>query len=230
MPPRDTLRKSRLRSASGRTNFHHGNLKEALIEATLRLVEEGGAEKVTVREAARRAGVSSGAPFRHFPDRTALMTAVAEQAMARFRAEIVRALSAVTTSDPLARFRALGHAYFRWLSNNPTHFRIISDRTLIDFEGSESLRRDNDEIRALMADLLEEAQRQHLIRPVDIAHTVLAARALSYGLGRMCVDGHFAQWDVPSKDVRRAWDAVFDLFLEGLASPRPLDTGQRSKG
>ncbi len=52
------------------------------------LAEEGGAEAVSVREAARRAGVSPGAPFRHFPSRDALMTAVAEEAQRRFRAEI----------------------------------------------------------------------------------------------------------------------------------------------
>src|SRR3979490_2876367 len=72
--------------------YHHGDLKRVLIDAALGLVEEGGAEAVSVREAARRAGVSPGAPFRHFPSRVALMTAVAEEAQRRFRAEIEVAL------------------------------------------------------------------------------------------------------------------------------------------
>ena len=63
------------------TTYHHGNLRQVLIDATLALIEEGGPEAVTVREAARRAGVSPGAPFRHFPTRTSLMTAVAEANM-----------------------------------------------------------------------------------------------------------------------------------------------------
>src|SRR5580698_5992700 len=88
--------------------YHHGDLRRVLIDAALDLVEQGGAESVSVREAARRAGVSPGAPFRHFPSRTALMTAVAEEAQRRFRAEIDAALAQAPAADPLARFRALG--------------------------------------------------------------------------------------------------------------------------
>src|SRR5579863_903664 len=58
--------------------YHHGDLRRVLIDAASQLAEEGGAEAVSVREAARRAGVSPGAPFRHFPSRDALMLAVAE--------------------------------------------------------------------------------------------------------------------------------------------------------
>jgi len=204
-------------AAKPRARFHHGNLREALIQATLELVEEGGIERITVREAARRAGVSSGAPFRHFPNKTALMTAVAEEAMHRFRAEIEVALKRAAAADPLTRFRALGDAYFRWITRNPTHFRIISDRTLVDFVGSESLRDDNAATRRVMEGLLGQAQRERLVRPGDIAIMALAARAIAYGLGRMWIDGHFAQWDVAPKQVRPLIDRIFDLFVSGLA-------------
>src|SRR5215472_3511292 len=157
MPPRPSVRR--------RAGYHHGHLKEELIAAALRMVKEQGAESVSVREVAKRAGVSSGAPFRHFPSRTALMTAVAEQAMSRFRAEIVRALDEVEGAAPIDRFRALGTAYMRWVVRNPAHFEVISNRALIDFEGSESLRRDNAEIRDLMEQLLtEQRQRAPLLR------------------------------------------------------------------
>ena len=72
---------------TARTSYRHGNLREALIEAAIQLVEEVGPENVSVREAAKRAGVSPGAPFRHFASKTALLTAVADQAMGLFRAE-----------------------------------------------------------------------------------------------------------------------------------------------
>src|SRR6202022_1928118 len=60
--------------------YHHGDLRRVLIEAALQLVADGGPDAVSVREAARRAGVSPGAPFRHFPSRDALISAVAEEA------------------------------------------------------------------------------------------------------------------------------------------------------
>jgi AcrR family transcriptional regulator len=209
-----------------RESYHHGRLREALIEATLHLLEEGGPERVTVREAAKRAGVSSGAPFRHFPTRTALLTAVAEQAMGRFRAEIDTALGQADPDDPLARFRAVGTAYLRWALHNPTHFRVISDRSLIDLEGSEVLLRDNLEIRTLMDELLAEAQRRGMLRPVDVTLVPVAARALVYGLARMHVDGHLAQWGVAPDEAERQLQAALDLVI-GSLSTRPPDAPGR---
>src|SRR5258708_23916338 len=91
------------RRAPAAKPYHHGDLRRVLIDAALQLVGEGGADAVSVREAARRAGVSPGAPFRHFPSRVALMNAVAEEAQRRFRAEIEAALSPAPASDPARR-------------------------------------------------------------------------------------------------------------------------------
>jgi len=203
-----------------RTTYHHGHLREALIASALKMVKEQGAESVSVREVAKRAGVSSGAPFRHFPSRTTLMTAVAEQAMRRFRGEIVRALEEVKSDEPLARFRALGTAYMRWVVRNPEHFQVISNRTLIDFDGSASLRRDNAEIRELMEQLLSE-QRQHApLLQDDLKVISFTARALAYGIARMYVDGHLPQWDIPADEAERAFNAAFDLFVESVVAQR----------
>jgi AcrR family transcriptional regulator len=198
-----------------RTGYHHGSLRDALIEATLSIIEEGGAEKVTVREAAKRAGVSSGAPFRHFPTKTALMTAVAEEAQRRLRIEIDRALNKTALDDPLARLRAIGTAYLRWAVRNPTHFQVVSTRNLIDYESSEFLRRDNDDIRALMDRLMDEAQRRSPLRSDDVTLIRLTGRALVYGLARMYVDGHFAQWGTGDKP-EHAMQKVLDLFIGAL--------------
>jgi AcrR family transcriptional regulator len=208
-----------------RQSYHHGRLREALIEATLQLLEEGGPERVTVREAAKRAGVSSGAPFRHFPTRTALLTAVAEEAMGRFRAEIDSALDQADPDDPLARFRAVGTAYLRWALHNPTHFRVISDRSLIDLEGSEVFRRHNLEIRGLMDELLADAQRRGMLRAVDVTLVPVAARALVYGLARMHIDGHLAQWDVAADASEQHLQGALDLVIDSLSTRAPAASG-----
>jgi len=210
--------KTRSRKAPRRrTSYHHGRLRQALIEEALRMVKESGAESVSVRDVAKRAGVSSGAPFRHFATRTALMTAVAEQAMGRFRDEIVRALAEVRSDDPLDRFRALGTAYMRWVVRNPEHFEVISNRALIDFDRSESLRRDNDEIRSLMEELLAEAHRRALLRSGDVKAISFAARALAYGLARMFIDGHLPQWGISEPEAVGAFKSAFDLFVNGVS-------------
>ena len=147
-----------------RAGYHHGNLREVLIEATLALVEEGGPEAVTVREAARRAGVSPGAPFRHFPTRTSLMTAVAEEATHRLHDAVFAAVSSSEADDPLAALRAMGRAYLRWAYANPTHFAVVSDRRLIDYDSSQSIVRENREMQALMVRLVIEARKRGLAR------------------------------------------------------------------
>ncbi len=110
-----------------------------------------------MREAARRAGVSPGAPFRHFESRDALMTAVAEEAQRRFRAEIDAALAEAPAGDPLARFRKLGLAYLRWAMRNPAHFEIISSGRYFDHDQAAELSRDNAELIGLTERLLAEA-------------------------------------------------------------------------
>jgi len=223
--------------APRRRRYHHGNLREALIQATLRLIEESGPERVTVREAATRIGVSSGAPFRHFPNRTALLTAVAEHLVARFRAEIVTALDQAADAEPLARFGALGTAYLRWASRNPTHFRVISDRSLVDLERSESLRRHHAEIRELMERLVAEAHQGGSLRTADVTLAPVVARALVYGLARMYVDGHLAEWEGEPHAAERQMEATLHLFAESLRAvvradthPDPSPTDRSSRG
>jgi AcrR family transcriptional regulator len=195
-----------------RTTYHHGRLREALLETAERMVDEAGAETVTVREAARRAGVSPGAPFRHFATRTALLTGVAERAMQRFHDEIARSQESAPPDDAPARLAALGRAYVRWALRHPERFRVISTRSQIDFDGSPTLRRDNDAVRALLQSIVVAGQERGQFREADPALVELTAKALSYGLARMVVDGHFPQWGVPQKDAERAVQRVLDLF------------------
>ncbi|RWC40367.1 MAG: TetR/AcrR family transcriptional regulator [Mesorhizobium sp.] len=201
-----------------RTGYHHGNLRDTLIDAAIQLVEEGGPDNVSVREAAKRAGVSPGAPFRHFQSKTALLTAVAEQAMNRLTEAVANALSEVDSADPIVAFEAIGQGYLEWAIANPTHFQIISSRTLIDFDGSDSLRGQNEAIRRKMIDLLTQAQHQgRLAANTDFDHLVLAARAFVYGLARMVVDGHFPHWH-PSEAPSLAVQKALHLFISRMTN------------
>jgi AcrR family transcriptional regulator len=222
-------RKTAAKTAAPRDTFHHGNLREALIEAAIALVEEGGPENVSLREAAKRTGVSSGAPFRHFPNRTTLMTAVAEEAMRRLRAGIDGALKKSTEQDPLLRFREMGYAYLNWAVGNPAYLRVISDRRLIEFDSSASLQADNVHLQEIMMGLLEQADAQGYLRSSDRNAVPLAARALSYGLARMYIDGHLPQWGVDQQGAVRAMRATLDQFVEGIGSDAWLKKNKRAR-
>ena len=188
-----------------------------LIDAALQLVGEGGPDAVSVREAARRAGVSPGAPFRHFPSRDALMQAVAEEAQRRFRAEIEEALSEAPAGDPLARFRSLGLAYVRWAIRNPTHFEILSSRRFFDHDKAAVISADNTELIELTERTLAEAFAQGQLRSASLKAVQIAGRALVYGFARMNIDGHFPRWGVAGPEAERTAEAIIDLFIEGIA-------------
>jgi AcrR family transcriptional regulator len=203
--------------------YHHGDLRRVLIDAALQLAEEGGVEAVSVREAARRAGVSPGAPFRHFESRDALMTAVAEEAQRRLRAEIGAALSKAPAGDPLSQFRSFGLAYLRWAMRNPAHFEIISSGRYFDHDAAAELSRDNAELIAMSGHMLEEAFARGMLRTSDLKQVQIAGRALVYGFARMNIDRHFPRWGVAETEIERMAEAVLDLFIEGIAkSPRPV--------
>lgn len=197
--------------------YHHGNLRQSLLEATVRLIETQGIDQVSVRAVAKIVGVSPGAPFRHFASRTALLTAVAEQAMDGLREHIDKALAAAADENPLMRYRALGIAFFSWALSNPVHLQVISTRAVIDFEGS-SLRARNDEIRAVMSGMMQDAQAAGLLRKGDPYRYAVAGRALGYGLVRMYIDGQFPSWGLENIDPLQEMIGIFDQFLASIAA------------
>jgi AcrR family transcriptional regulator len=205
------------RGAAAARPYHHGDLRRVLVDAAFELVGEGGAEAVSVREAARRAGVSPGAPFRHFASRDALLAAVAEEAQRRFRGEIERALAKAPADDPLQRFRCLGLAYLRWAIRNPTHFEVISSRRFFDHDKSATVSADNAEVIGLTERILRDAHASGQLGTSDLKQVLIGGRALVYGFARMAIDGHFPRWGVAPAEADRTAESILDLFISGIA-------------
>ncbi|UXA05100.1 TetR/AcrR family transcriptional regulator [Mycobacterium sp. SMC-2] len=109
--------------AKRRDSYHHGDLKRALTSAALSLVAEKGPKGFTLTEAARRAGVSAAAPYRHFADKAALLATVAEQGFRDLHAGLAAAAEA--TPDPKDRVVELGRAYVRWAVAHPDRYQVM---------------------------------------------------------------------------------------------------------
>jgi AcrR family transcriptional regulator len=107
-----------------RDSYHHGDLKRALTHAALSLVAERGPKGFTLTEAARRAGVSAAAPYRHFADKAHLLATVAEQGFLELHTALTTA-AADAASDPAARLISIGRAYVRWAVDHPDHYRVM---------------------------------------------------------------------------------------------------------
>ncbi|MEW1721010.1 TetR/AcrR family transcriptional regulator [Streptomyces sp. NPDC093109] len=107
-----------------RARYHHGDLRAAVIEASFELLAESGPADFSVARVARRLGVSTAAPYRHFPDRDHLMAAVATQAATELTEHLRQAADRAGT-DPAERFAAMAGAYVRYVGDRGAGFNII---------------------------------------------------------------------------------------------------------
>ncbi|MFC0599792.1 TetR/AcrR family transcriptional regulator [Streptomyces palmae] len=185
-----------------RARYHHGSLPEALTEVALELLDRHGAEKVTMREVARRAGVSPGAPFRHFPDRQALMMAVADRVLADFERWQLAAVGQAEGGG----LRALGLGFVRYAVRHPRRFELVRSRVFTATQPPE-LRRRLSGIEQGLTDVILADQEAGRVRPGDPALVGLAAQALVYGLSQMIVDGY-----LPAENAERLAEQVLDTI------------------
>src|SRR5260370_7967976 len=105
----------------GKKGYHHGALNSALVEASIALARDGGPDRVILREAARAAGVSHSAAYRHFADREALLAEVSRHARSELAAEMRRRVA--RAKGPRQRLRAIGTAYIDFALTEPGLFR-----------------------------------------------------------------------------------------------------------
>ncbi|WP_406094740.1 TetR/AcrR family transcriptional regulator [Kitasatospora purpeofusca] len=206
---------------AGRGSYHHGALPEALVGVAFELLDEVGQEQVTMREVARRAGVSAGAPFRHFADRRALLTAVADRVLADFeawqRAEVATATGAgeaAGAGDRRAVLRALGLGFVRYAVRHPHRFALVRSRVFAPAPQPE-LRERLSGIDRAYTEVIVADQAAGLLRPGDPELVGFAGQALVYGLAQMILDGY-----LPVEKAEEVAAQVLDTFGRGIANPR----------
>ncbi|MDO5632780.1 MAG: TetR/AcrR family transcriptional regulator [Paracoccus sp. (in: a-proteobacteria)] len=133
---------------AGRDSYHHGNLREALVQATAILIAEVGPQSFTLAEAARRAGVSAAAPYRHFTGRDDLLEEVARQGFEAFADRLHTAFDD-GKPNPLAAFLRTGQAYLDFARESPGHY-IAMFESGISITGNAALSRASDQARGVI--------------------------------------------------------------------------------
>jgi AcrR family transcriptional regulator len=119
-------------------SYHHGNLKEVLLEAARKLIEQYGPAGFSLTEAARLAGVSPAAPYRHFRDRDALLAELARNGFERFAARLDLAWNNGIPT-PLSAFENLGRAYLAFAREEPASYAVMFEAGL-GVSGDEQLK------------------------------------------------------------------------------------------
>jgi AcrR family transcriptional regulator len=164
-------------SKSTERTYHHGDLRGALIEAGLCHLESGGETDISLRQLAREVGVSATAVYRHFPDKKALLAALAESGIARL-GQAQHKASTEAGGGP-AGFAATGRAYVRFALANPALFRLTF--THGDHAGSPT--NSSDEPSRLLRSYSEQ------FGGGDAERLTLQAWAVAHGLAMLMLDG-----------------------------------------
>ena len=168
--------------------YHHGDLPRALLDAALHIVETQGTQALTLRAAARSAGVSQAAPYRHFTNKEAILAGVAEEGFRSLMATIRHATAA--GEGPLGRLRGVGIGYVTFATSHPSHFRVMFGREVADRRASPSLRRLATETLGLLIDAIADCQRAGLVRTEEpAADLALIAWSSVHGLSSLLVEG-----------------------------------------
>jgi len=110
--------------AKRKADYHHGRLRQTLIDTAVKTIARHGIDALSLRELAARAGVSPGAPYHHFSSRSELLASIAEEGFTRLEARMIAAREAAPKSAS-ARLEALGLAYVTFAASSPGYFRVM---------------------------------------------------------------------------------------------------------
>src|SRR5262245_35819730 len=197
-----------------RRGYHHGNLRQALIDAALDLIAEKGPAGFTFAEAARHAGVSPAAPYRHFRDRDALMADVARRGFERFEQQLVAAWDAGRPS-PLAAFDRLGKAYLAFARSEPAYFSAMFEAGLSMAEHSDLQQAGDSAFAVLRAACEAIVARMPAAKRPPAMMMALHIWSLSHGIASLFARGDAARRSLPMSP-EELLEAAALIYLEGL--------------
>lgn len=194
---------------------HHGDLRRALVLAGVEAVEEHGVASLTIRGLARRLAVSHAAPAHHFPDKLALLSAVASEGFRRFEAALRE--EAAGGAVPRERMRRIGRAYVRFALDHPALFRLMFGRDLADCSRAGP---ELQEASASAYAVLQETADASAGSPEAGRIHAFAGWALVHGAALLYLDGALRPALPAGPAGRAAFEALVDaLFTGGPAAP-----------
>lgn len=199
--------------------YHHGDLRRALLDAAERMVTREGAAKVSLRGIARAAGVSAAAPYHHFDGRESLLAGVAARGFSTLGEAMEQGAGAAVEEGPLARLQAAGAAYVAFACDHPGVYRLMFSGLLADRARFPDLKAEADRTFAVLTTLLVSdattgrAERLH--------HLALSAWSTVHGLASLVIEGLLDEEmdSLGAEELTREVTTVLGQGLKAYGSP-----------
>ena len=195
--------------------YHHGDLRAALLEAALAIIEDTGPRGLTIREVARRAGVSHAAPYRHFTDKDELILAVVEQGFDLMH-DTMMAAKAAAGPDPMDQFAASGMAYLDFAMRYPAYYRVMFSGDLLNSTGHESLQHTSSAAFSQLLEDLKMCQELGVLREGDPMLQAVAILSSVHGFATLANDNRIGYLVGEKYSIEQVRDFVMTAIFEGL--------------
>jgi AcrR family transcriptional regulator len=189
-------------------SYHHGNLRETLLEAGVALIGEAGPRGFTIREVARRAGVSHNAPYRHFRDKDELLEAIAGEGFERLTAAMKRRSAAGATAADRLRLCGCGYVDFamRW----PQHFLVMFDLPSPKLPGHDAA--GQNAFQTLLGFIIE-SQKEAVLPEGDPYPLALMAWSMVHGIAKLAISGNLPY---TSRQILHFTQVTSEALLSGM--------------
>ena len=198
-----------------KATYHHGDLRAALLAAALEIIEDTGPQGLTIREVARRAGVSHAAPYRHFTDKDELILAVVEQGFELMHTTMM-AEKAAAGPDPLDQFAASGMAYLNFSMRYPAYYRVMFSGDLLNSTGHESLQHTSSAAFTQMLEDIEICQKLKILRAGDPMLQAIAILSSVHGFSTLANDNRIGYLVGDNYSIEQVRDFVMASIFQGL--------------
>ncbi len=201
--------------------YHHGDLPAAALDEVAAILRERGLGGVSLREVARRAGVSHSAPTHHFGSKAGLLTAFATQGYERLAAEVLGEVGNARPADGAEMLAAIGRGYVRFAMRHPEQFGVMFRPELLDPQDA-ALVAASDAAYALLRATVDRCRLEGLLDGADPETVAVAAWSLVHGLASLWLSGRM-EGRIAETDPDHLAAAVCALFVSRvLPRPRPV--------
>lgn len=198
-------------SEQSKRAYHHGDLRNALIQAGQELLSEEGVSGLELRKVARRAGVSHAAPYRHFADRNALLAAIAEEGFHRMSVQIGACVEQAP-DDPIVQLERAGYAYVAFARDNPALMREMFSGLTIDRKVDTSLYAASKAVFWQISEIMQRGQERGLLVEGEPKEQTFIMWSMIHGLAMLVVENQ-----IPA-EYSSAIDQTVGLFTRMLYS------------
>jgi AcrR family transcriptional regulator len=191
-----------------RTSYHHGALRETLLDVCLNLIETEGLGAVSLRRIAREARVSPRAPYNHFPDRAALLAAVRDRGFAEVTRKLADARAAA--DSPVAALVALVRTYIDFARARPAYFRLMFRPELFESNKGPAGHEARDDAFRMVGEVAASCVDGELITGSDAAVLTVTLWGFGHGIASLWTDGQLAE---QAAELDRSADTLIEQSL-----------------